>query len=185
MTITRRMRYLWAPVAAFLLSGSLAFAQDVKTDYDHSASFNQFHSYSWHKVQTSDPLFVDRIKAEVDKDLNAKGWHEVPDGGDVALTAVGSTHDRQEYNSFYDGLGGGGFGWRRGWGGGGFGETFTTVDQIPVGTLVLDMYDTHEHKLIWRGTATDTLSNNPDKNTGKVDKAIDKMLAKFPPKGAR
>jgi hypothetical protein len=84
-----------------------------------------------------------------------------PNGGNVTITAVGATHTQQEYNSFYDGLGG--FGWRRGWGGGGFGQTTTTVEQIPVGTLVIDMYDGSSKRLVWRGMSTDTLSSKPKK----------------------
>lgn len=174
-----RKSLAWAVVSASLCVPS-ALAQKISTDYDHSAPFHDFHTYSWGKVQTSDPLFVDRIKQEVDRDLQAKGWQLQPGGGDVVVVAVGATKNQQEYDTFYNDLGG--WGWRRGWGGGGFGETYTTVQQVPVGTLVVDMYSPQEHKLIWRGTASDTLSNNPDKNTGKLDKAIDKMFDKFPPK---
>ena len=89
--------------------------------------------------------------------------------------AVGSTRNQQEYNTFYNGLGG----WR--WGG--FGETTTTVDSYKIGTLVLDMYDSRNKQLIWRGTASDTLSNKPDKDEKKLDKTVEKMLKSFPPKG--
>jgi hypothetical protein len=34
---------------------------------------------------------------------------------------------------------------------------------------------------IWRGVSSDTLSNNPEKNEKKLDKAVDKMLEHFPP----
>ena len=107
----------------------------------------------------------------------------VPSGGDVSITAFAGMHDENEYNTFYDGLGGGGWGWR-GWGGwgGGWGTTQTTVTKVPVGTLLLDMYDANTHQLIWRGRSSDTLSNNGDKNTKKLDKDIDKMLNGFPPK---
>ena len=159
---------------------------EVKTDYDHKVTFSSYHTYSWHKVQTSDPLFEQRVRDAVDKDLSARGWQRVETGGDVAVTAVGTTKDQKEYSSFYDGIGGGGgFGWRRGWGGGGFGETTTTVNDIPVGMLIVDLYDRTSKQLIFRGTASDDLSKNPDKNTAKLDKDIDKMFAKFPPKGAQ
>ncbi len=66
---------------------------------------------SWEKVKTTDPLWENRIKDAVDHELQAKGWQRVDQGGDVAITAVGSAHDQREYQTFYDGLGG----WR--WGG--------------------------------------------------------------------
>jgi hypothetical protein len=164
-----------------MLLAAPAFAQQVSTDYDHTANFSQYHTYSWHQVKTSNPLDVQRIKDAMDRDLSSKGWQMVPSGGNVSVAAVCATHNQQEYTSFYDGLGG--FGWRRGWGGGGFGETTTTVQQIPVGTLVIDMYDTATKKLVWRGTVSETLSSKPEKNTQKLDKAVNKLFEKFPPKG--
>ncbi len=173
-------------VVASLLFAAPVFAQKISTDYSHSTNFSQYHTYCWAKVHTSNPLNEERVRRAVDQDLTAKGWQMVPSGGNVTLAAVGATHNQQEYNSFYDGMGGfgGGFGWRRGWGGGGFGDTSTTVEQIPVGTLVLDMYDSGTRQLVWRGIASDTLSDKPEKNTQKLDKAINKLLDKFPPKGA-
>ena len=165
---------LFVLTAALVLT-ALASAQDVKTDYDHHANFSQYHTYSWAKVKTSDPLWESRIQDAVDKDLQAKGWQRVDNGGDVALTAVGSARDEKEYQTFYDGMGG----WR--WGG--FGETTTQVENYPVGTLVLDMYDAHNKQLIWRGVASQSLSDKPEKNEQKLDKAVNKMLDHFPPKG--
>jgi hypothetical protein len=159
-----------------------AKAANVSTDYDHNANFRSYHTFSFYKVQTSDPLFEQRIKDEVTKDLTQAGWQPVASGGDVAITAIGNVHDKQEYNTFYNGLGGGGWGWR-GWGGwgGGWGTTQTTVETVPVGTLMLDMYDKNTHQLIWRGRSMSDLSNKSDKNTKTLDKDIDKMLNGFPP----
>ena len=100
----------------------------------------------------------------------AEGTHR----RDVTLTAVAVRRDRAEYDTFYEGLGPG---WRwRGWGG----ISTTTVETVPVGTLVMDVYQTGSHHLVWRGMAHDTLSDNPEKNAKKLAKAIDKMLSKFP-----
>ncbi len=46
------------------------------------------------------------------------------------------------------------------------------------------MYDTHTHNLVWRGTSHETDSDNMNKNSGKLQKAIDEMFYKFPPKHA-
>jgi len=160
-------------LAVFTVS-TIALAQEVKTDYDHHANFSQYHTYYWERVKTTDPLWENRIREAVDHALQAKGWQRVDNGGDVALTAVGSTHNEREYQTFYDGMGG----WR--WGG--FGETTTQVENYPVGSLVLDMYDARGKQLVWRGVSSDSLSDNPEKNEKKLDKAVDKMLDHFPPK---
>ena len=54
-----------ASIGVTLALAAVSFAQHVKTDYDHSANFGQYKTYSWEKIQTKDPLLVDRIKAAV------------------------------------------------------------------------------------------------------------------------
>jgi Domain of unknown function (DUF4136) len=153
-------------------------AQKVQTDYDHSVGFTQYHTYSWGQVHSTDPLFEQRIRDAVDHDLQAKGWQSIPEGGNATVTAIGVKRNQTEYQTFYDGFGPG-WGWR-GWGGPS--TSTTTVEHVPVGSLVVDIYDTASQHLIWRGKACETLTNNPDKNTKKLTKAVNKLFAKFPPK---
>jgi hypothetical protein len=172
-----KTRTIPASVGIVLLFATASFAQQVKTDYDRAADFNQYKTYSWEKVQTQDSLWVDRIKEAVNAVLAAKGWTPVISGGDVAIVAMDMTKDRQTINTFYDGFGGG---WR--WGGfGGLGEATTDVEHYKVGTLVVDLFDTKTKKLIWRGSASDTLSNKSDKNIKDLDKGVQKMFDHFPP----
>jgi len=162
----------------FLFAGKSS-AQQVKTDYDRSANFGQYKTYSWEQVKTKDALDVDRIKTAVNAALAAKGWTQVDSGGDVCIVAIEITQNRQTLNTFYDGFGGG-WGWRR-FGGGGFGEATTTTETYKVGTLVVDLFDAKTKQLIWRGTSSNTLSNNSDKNIKNLGKGADKMFKHFPP----
>jgi hypothetical protein len=167
-------RFLWVGLAAAITFCVAATAQDVHTDYNHQIPFDQFHTYSWGQVKTDNPLWEPRVQRAVDKELEAKGWQRVDSGGQVTLSAVGAVNDQKQYQTFYNGMGG--------WGWGGFGTTATTtVQNERVGTLVVDMYDSNNKQLIWRGTAADTLSENPEKNENKLQKAVDKMFKKFPP----
>jgi len=166
-----------ASVGIAMLFAAPLFAQQVKTDYDRNANFSQYKTYSWQKVQTQDPLWIDRIKEAVNASLIAKGLRLVESGGDVALVAVEATQDQRTLNTFYDGMGGG---WR--WRGfGGFEEATTTVDTYKVGTLVVDLFDAHTKTLIWRGSSSDTLSDKSDKNIKNLDKGVEKMFDHFPP----
>jgi len=63
---------------------------------------------------------------------------------------------------------------------GGMGSAQTTVNEYLVGTLV-DMFDAKSKNLVFRGTAQDELSDNPDKNAKKLEKASAKMFKNFPP----
>jgi hypothetical protein len=160
-----------------MLAGALAaVAMKVTTDYSHSADFGQYKTYSWLKVE-ADPLWVDRIQSAVDAKLLEKGWTKVADGGDAAVSAFVSTATKPEIRTFYDTFGGGWY-----WRDFGDGVAYTTVDNIPIGTLVVDIFDTATKKLIWRGVGTDTISDKPSKNEKKLEKAVDEMFAHFPPK---
>ncbi len=108
---------IFASVGIAILFATASFAQQVKTDYDRSADFSQYKTYSWEKVQTQDPLWVGRIIDAVNAVLSAKGWTQVESGGQAAIVAMEMTKNQQTVNTFYDGFGGG-WGWRR-FGGGG------------------------------------------------------------------
>jgi hypothetical protein len=172
-----KVRNAFVSFAMFFFLTAASFAQHVKTDYDRAVNFSQYKTYSWEKVSTPDPLWVDRIKSAVDADMTAKGFTQVPSDGDISLVAVEATKNEKTLNTFYNGFGGG---WR--WGGfGGMGDATTTTDTYQVGTLVLDMFDTQTKKLLWRGSASDTLSDKTDKNIKNLDKGVQKMLKHFPP----
>jgi hypothetical protein len=165
-----------------VLLASAASAQQVKTDYDRAANFAQYKTYSWEQVKTKDSLDVERIKNAVNAALAARGWTQVESGGDVSVVALEITRNQQTLNTFYDGLGGG-WGWRRF--GGGFGEATTTTETYKVGTVVVDLFDSKTKQLIWRGAASDTLSNNSDKNIKNLDKGVNKMFKHFPPDSSK
>jgi hypothetical protein len=168
-----------ALIAMMFLFAGVAAAQQVKTDYDRNANFTQYKTYSWEHVKTKDPLFVDRIKDAVNAALAERGWTQVESGGDISIVAVQVTSNQETLTTFYNGFGGG-WGWRR-FGGGGFGEATTTADTYKVGSLVVDLFDAKSKKLLWRGTSSDTLSNNSDKNIKNLNKGVEKMFRQFPP----
>jgi hypothetical protein len=165
----------------FLATLGAAFAQHVKTDFDHQANFSQYKTYSWQTIKDPDPLWDSRIKNAVDAQLTAKGWTQVASGGDVAIVAIGTTHTERTLQTFYNGFGGG-WGWR---GFGGMGDATTTEQDYKEGTLVVDLYDAKTKQLIWRGSAEDTLSNKASKNEKNLDKGVAKMFKKFPPESSK
>ena len=173
-----RYRGLILAAVLFVFAGP-ALAIKIRTDYDHKVDFSRYKTYSWIKVETADPLWVDRIKDAIGSGLTAKGWKEVPAGGDVSISAVGTTRTKHSLETFYDHNPG----WR--WGGFGGGTATTTVENCRVGTLVVDMFDSGTKKLIWRGSASDVLSDKPAKNEQKLKKSVGKMFKHFPPQPAK
>ena len=143
-------------------------------DYDHSTDFSHYKTYSWGKLQTADGLWDGRIKDAVAGQLAAKGLTEVPFGGDVVVAARDAIHNEQQLNTFYNGFGG------RRWFGG-MGTSTTIVDNYKVGTLIVELFDGTSKNLLWRGSASNTLSSNADKNIKSLDKNVQKMFEHFPP----
>jgi hypothetical protein len=144
-----------------LSSATSSSATDFKTDHDRAADFGRYKTFCWQKVETKNPLWIERIKAAVSSALTAKGWSQAePNSGcDVAVVAIEMKRSHDTVNTFYDNVGGGwgGWGWR-GFGSDGFGESTTTTETYQTGTLIVDLFDAKSKNLVWRGSATDTLS---------------------------
>jgi uncharacterized protein DUF4136 len=169
--------------AAFALSGTAALAQDVKVDFDKDANFAAVKTFDI-KIGTSwnNQISEKRVLDEISQSLVEKGWKRVDANADALVLLHGATEKQKSLNTFYSGMGGyGGYGYR-GWGGmGGMGTATTTTSEYLVGTLVVDIFDAKTKALMYRGTATDELSDKPEKNQKKLAKASDKLFKNFPP----
>jgi Domain of unknown function (DUF4136) len=169
------MKLKFGIAIAVLLTASLAFAQKVNTDFDHSFDFSTVHTfYVDFATPWNNQLQQDRAKRDIAEQLSSKGWTQAPDAAsaDVLVAIHGAVQQQKSLDTWYSG---GGWGW-----GGGMSQTSENV--VNVGTMVVDILNTHTKKLLFRGTATDQLSTKPEKNTEKLDKAVEKMFKDFPPK---
>ena len=160
-----------AAAVGTLIAGSPAAAQNVDVDSNPSANFAGYRTYTWTVgTPAANPLAEQRIHAAVDQQLAAKGFSKVTANPDVVVATHVVTKEQKQLD--VNGFGGGFF----------FpGQATATVRTYVVGTLAVDIYDAKNKMLVWRGTGTDTLSSKPDKNTGKADKALDKMFKQYPP----
>ena len=176
MSINRR---IYLSLAIAVLSATASLAQAVKTEYDRTTDFSGYRTYCWQNVHTQDPFWVDRIRAAVDSSLAAKGWTRVESSGDVSIMAMEMTEDHRTLRTYYDNYGGG-WSWR--WRGlGDFGTATTTEDVYRVGTLVVDVFDTSAKRIIWRGSASETISHKSATNIRNLEKGVQKMFERFPP----
>ncbi len=157
-----------------------AVAQKTNIDWDRQANFSQYHTYAWEKSpHPANGLWDQRIVDAVDKQLQAKGFTKV----ECQSRRVGNV--QQEHQGPEDlgrnGYGyGPGWGWGYGWGGGPvMYNTWVTKEA----TLVVEIADAKNKQLLWRGSATDTISDNSNKNINNLDKAVAKLFKGYPPKG--
>ena len=134
---------------------------------------------------SGDQLLDQDIKRAVDAQLAQKGLTKVDKGGDLLVGYQAHVNEEKSINLFGSGWGGGP-GWG-GWGdwGGGFSDISVQgqTSTIPVGTLVVGLYDPARKQLIWRGDATKTveLKKDPNKNYHTLETAVIKLFKNYPP----
>ena len=156
---------------ALLLIATNAFGQKVTTDSMTGTDWSKFHTYSWGEgTPASDPLLAQKIVAAIDAQLAAKGLKKVDSEPDLVVIYHTTTDQQKSLN--WTSMGGfGRFG----------GMGSAQVDTVVTGQLKVDIADYKGKQFLWRGTATDTVSDNPQKVTKTINKALAKMFQKFPP----
>jgi len=154
-------------------------SQKVTIDFDTSVDFSGFLTYAWARGrQAKDPL-VDRLIIDaVDRRLGAAGLQRVDETGEPDLVAVyyvapdnGIEVDTSNLAGW-----GGGWGWKKGPGA----NTTSPVRNLAAGELVIDIAQVKGKRLIWRGGATGTIRDRPDKIQKMLNQALDKMFEKSP-----
>lgn len=176
-------------LSGILLVVSSALGQDVRYNFDKDTNFSKFKTYKWVIIKdasTANDLVTKQLKDAVETELRTKGLTKTDD--DSANLFIGyqaGIGQEKEFTSFSSG-----WGYGRGWYGGGWygpggGMSTTTgsTSTIYVGQLVLDMYDSADHDLVWRGVASKTLDPKakPDKQQKNLTKAVKKLLKNYPP----
>ena len=174
----------FALAVALVFVSPAAFTQDVKTDFDKNANFGAIKTFAV-RIGTSwnNQISEKRVTDEFQQALTEKGWTATDaDKADALVLLHGATEKQKSLNTFYSGTGGYGRYGYRGWGGGmGTGTATTTTSEYLVGTLVVDIFDAKSKALLFRGTASDEISDKPEKNIKKLGKVTDKMFKDFPP----
>ncbi len=166
-----------------LIVTNCALAQKVNVDWDKAANFSGFKTYTWAKgTPTENPMMGDRVVADVDAQLAAKGLQKVEHsaGPDLVVVYHAGRTTETTMNTIDTGMYGGGWGRWGGYGGMG-GSSTTYVDKILVGQLVVDIGDVKAKKYIWRATASGTIPDKPEKGASLINKAVTKMFEKYPP----
>ncbi len=122
---------------------------------------HQYKTFSWHDTgDIKDSLWEKRIENVLSDTLAAKGLKKVDTGGDVWLVVHARLSKQTQINTYNSG-----WGYGYGWYGGGM-QT-STVSEIPVGTLVVDLVDGKKKDMVWRGIASDTLIRRRHRRTAR------------------
>jgi len=174
------MRFRVVPLLFLFLVG-VGCDPDTTVDYDHAADFSSFKTYAWAGEQPPEvnDITHKRVINAIDDQLGIKGLTRVDSDPDIYILYHGGHSERVVVDTTHHGYGyGAGWRWR---GYGGMGTSTSTVRRYKEGTLIVDLYKAAEKELIWRGTVTGTVENDPKKKEKKINKGVAKLFEKYPP----
>lgn len=173
--------------AALVLVACTAADHDVRFTFDQDTNFSKFKTYKWVGVQDGskvDDRWDNRIEGAVDAELAKKGLTKTnTDTADLYIgyqAGIGAETQFTPYNTSWGYASAGSSGSRYARVGGiTTGQTLT----IHTGQLVVDMYDSKNHNLVWRGDVSKTIdpAATPDRQQTNLASAVTKLLTHFPP----
>lgn len=183
------MKKVWAFLAMLMLTGlSQVAAQDTRYNFDKNTDFSRFKTYTWVTIKDAgqlDSLRDKQVKAAVEAELAQKGLRKVEgDTADLFIGYQAAIGQEKEFTSFNSAWGyGPGWYWG-GWYGYPGGMTTGQTSTIYTGQLAIDIYDSANKDLVWRGVASKTLDTKakPDKQQKNLTKAVVKLFKNYPPK---
>ena len=173
--------------AVVLFMAACAYGQDVHYNYDRSANFAAYKTYQWVEIpggSVPDQLVDQAIMRAADEQLRQRGLTKVENNADLYIGYQVVINLEKSVSLWGTGgdwgpLGGGGP-----WGSGGIHSIQGQTSTVPVGILLIDLYDIGRKQLVWRGDAIKTieLNTDPDKNYKNLQKVMTKLFKNYPPK---
>jgi Domain of unknown function (DUF4136) len=165
-------------LALFLSAALVGCASSVTTsvDYDRSIDFSRYRTYGWlERGRIGNDILEKRLTTAIDRALTARGLVR-SDAPDLYVAMHGRLTKEVQYTAYDTGWG---YGFRR-WGAG---PTRVHREEVPIGTLFVDLVDAKDKELVWRGTATTPIDKtaSAEKREARVGEAVEKMFAGYPP----
>lgn len=169
-----------------ILVASSAAAQKVYVDYDPTADIDSYRTFAWGEtpeasLSDTNPFIHSRIKNTIEYHLTKGGMIEDTESPDLYVTYYGGVTEEVSFmtTSVSYGYGyGPSWYWDPYWGGMS-GMTTTTPIVHEAGTLVIDIWDAKTENLVWRGTLSGTIPDDPRKMSKKVEDGIEKIVTKW------
>jgi Domain of unknown function (DUF4136) len=174
----------WTALAATVLLASLGLpamvqAQKTSYDFDSTVPFFNFRTYTWTQgTPAGEPFFDRRVETTIDSLLAAKGLTKSEMNPDLYVRYHVGLGLQRSVNGWIGGVGGGYIGR------GGSDSVDLRLNELAMGTLVIDLINAANHQLVWRGVGTKELDleARPDKRDAEIAKAVEKILKNYPPK---
>ena len=161
-----------------------AMAQEVHVDYDRWARFTTFKTFAWYQTEETSLIGVSemmhgRIKNIIINQFSSGRLTLVEENPDLYVTYHTSARESMRLDTLSWGYGfPSNWYWDPYWSGS-MGMSTTTARTYTQGILIIDVWDAKEKTLVWRGSAIATVTQNPEKNTKKIEKGVKKLAKKW------
>jgi hypothetical protein len=157
---------------------------DIITDYDPEADFTTYQSFfflPWNKENSSlvNEFDQKRLILAVTNEMESRGYKRVESGGDLAIglnVLLDKKTAQRAYTSYYSG---GGWGYYAPYG---FGVSTTRYENYDylVGTLIIDLFDARQKKLVWQGSAIGTVDKNRSSSGDRINSVVEQLFWEYP-----
>ncbi|RFM27301.1 DUF4136 domain-containing protein [Deminuibacter soli] len=180
-------RLLSIAFAALLVSVGCSPSLKVSSDYDKSADFSKYKTFSLYpqndKTGAVSELNQNRINSAIKAEMTRKGYQEDASGPDVLVNVTAILKDRKSVSATTDYYGYGGYYRPYAWGGGMgvTGYTSYNVQNYKDGSLIIDVVDANSKKLLWQGVGNSEIDKPIKDPDTAIPAAITKIMAQFPP----
>lgn len=156
----------------------------VKTDFDPAADFSKYKTYAIAPMEGLDTITSGRINTAVNLAIQERGLKPATSNPDLVVYLQVKLSTEQRVNTTSTGGYAGFYGYR---GGMGMSTSTSTVQNVPVGTLVVDLVDAAAKKMVWRGMASDTLDKQAsgDARQEALNEAMRQLFYEYPPKAEK
>jgi len=156
----------------------------VTSDFDKRVDFTKYKTFAFYDNSKSNisSLNHDRIVNAVRAEMQRKGFTENTQTPDllVNISAIVSTGTDVSSNTNYYGYGGAArpYGW-----GVGMSSSYTSYDvqHYKEGSLIIDILDAAEKKLIWQGAGNSRIDESTKDADERIATAVKKIMEDFPP----
>jgi len=157
----------------------------VTADYDKEvdfASFKTFSLLSWRaeNSQLINDFDKKRLETAMISEMTSRGYKYMETAGELAVSVFLILEDKTSYNSYTDYYGGYGYYHGGPWGYGGPARTTVTQYEYTQGTLIFNVFDAKEKKLVWQGTAIGEVDDNPTNRDNSIPKAVGEVFMRYP-----
>ena len=175
-----KKNFLFFSVVIILLN-SCTPAIHVFSDYDRDAKIDDYKTYHWLELSSieqkgTNPLYSNelndkRIKSAVNKEMKAKGFQVVAGKAELELHYHIIVEDKKSMVTEPFGYNYGTY-WER---------QKVSVFQYQEGTLIIDLMDTKNNSLVWRGWATGAITDQSLKKPEEaIQYAVNRIFKSFP-----